>query len=223
MVVEGGPEEWLTVGCPRCSMPVTEFPAGAGHTGWACPQHGSVVPLWRAREPSYEGFAVQLRTAAGFPTYLSWPVSPGWRISDFAVVGDGRSSARATMTCASGVSELDGPVDLTIVAEEPGTGLGARCAGVSGHDPGPEVGRGLPAARVRVGRRTPALWVVSVSGEGETDRSVLVGEAAGRWLWVILRPASALLLWHDDWILSDVSGLGPALIDLDFGGTAPSW
>ena len=51
-----------------------------------------------------------------------------------------------------------------------------------------------------------ALWSVSTSrSDADLDRAVLVGEAEGRWLWLVLRPASALLLLRDDWILRDVS------------------
>ena len=41
----------------------------------------------------------------------------------------GGREPRATMTCVSGTSALDGPVDVIVVSEEPGTGLGARIAG----------------------------------------------------------------------------------------------
>ena len=54
-------------------------------------------------------------------------------------------------------------------------------------------------------------------------RSVLAGEAAGRWLWIVLRPASALLLLQDEWILRDVSALGPQLLETPFGGPRPGW
>ena len=48
------------------------------------------------------------------------------------------------------------------------------------------------------------------------DRSVFAGEAQGRWLWVVLRPASAALLLQDEWRIADISGLGPTLVDLPF-------
>jgi hypothetical protein len=50
---------------------------------------------------------------------------------------------------------------------------------------------------------------------------VLAGEAAGRWLWMVMRPASAVLLLRDDWILRDVSETGPQLVALPFGGVDP--
>jgi hypothetical protein len=186
--------------------------------GWSCPDHGAVPPLWQPDRPAYEGFVDHLGIAGGFPTYLPWPLRPGWMVTDFAVVGD-RGSACATLTQVAGSTELDGPVEMVIVAEEPGTGLGGRCAGTDGDAPG--IGGGRSEARVRVDGQVVALWPVSTitdaTGAGEWDRSVVVGEAAGRWLWVVMRPASALLLFQDDWLFRDVSGLGPSLVELPFG------
>ena len=161
-------------------------------------------------------------------------MSPGWTVSDFAVVGprtEGVGEARATMTCSSGTSSLDGPVDVFVVSEESGTGLGARCAGTTHLDPGPEIGAGSPAVRVRIGSQSVSLWPVSTvptvaspAGEDrELDRSVVAGEAGGRWLWLVLRPASAILLLRDEWILRDVSGIGPPLVEMPFGGPSPGW
>lgn len=238
----------LAPGCPRCPTPVARVGEGGS---WACPDHGPVRPLWRPAQPSYDGFVAHLDQADGFPTYLPWPLSPGWEVTDFAVVGDERG-ATATLTCVSGPSELDGPVDVLVVAEEAGVGLGARCAGTSGGDPGTEVGDGPPAARLRIGSQPVPLWPVaswhttgepfpgtgsSVTGggpdgpvdtaaaalNGEWDRSVVVGEAAGRWLWLVLRPASAILLLNDEWQLRDVSGLGMALVEVPFGGPHGTW
>ena len=67
------------------------------------------------------------------------------------------------------------------------------------------------------------LWPVSTAASGELDRSVLAGEAEGRWLWVVLMPASAVLMFRDEWLLKDVSGSGPYLVDLPFAGPAPIW
>jgi hypothetical protein len=77
---------------------------------------------------------------------------------------------------------------------------------------------------VRIDSQAVKLWDISTSSDdGEFDRSVLAGEAAGRWLWIVLRPASALLLFRDEWILRDVSGAGPQLVALPFGGHRPGW
>jgi len=211
----------LSAGCPRCPTPVAQDAASGG---WACPDHGTVQPLWRPDEASYDEFVEHLRLADGFPTYLPWPMSPGWSVTDFGVVGAEPGRARATMTCCSGTSDLDGPVDLLAVLEEPGTGLGARCAGTSYVDPGPEVGEGPPTVKVRLDHLAVGLWPVSTSAAtGEWDRSVVAGEAGGRWLWMVMRPASAMLLLRDDWILRDVSALGPPLVETTFGGPRPSW
>jgi hypothetical protein len=198
------------VECPRCPTPVGEV----GDGSWSCPDHGVVAAGWGPVSS----------------TYLPWPLGPGWTVSDFAaVVGDGGPAAapRATMTCVAGTSQLDGPVDVMVISEEPGTGFGARIAGLDADeflDPGHEVGDGPAPVRVRVEQHPVGLWPVSVSTvPGEWDRSVLAGESGGRWLWLVLRPASAVLLLRDDWILRDVSATGPQLVALPFGGPAPAW
>jgi hypothetical protein len=208
----------LLMECPRCPAPVAPVPGG----GWTCPEHGITPALRRPGEASYDEFVDMLATAGDFPTHLPWPISPGWCVSDFAVVGE--HPARATMTCSSGTSALDGPVDVFVVSEETGVGLGARCAGIVHIDPGPEVGATAPPVRVRVGTQPVPLWPVSTATSGvELDRSVFVGESGGRWLWVVLRPASAMLLLRDEWILRDVSALGPPLVEIPFGGPRPGW
>ena len=213
----------LRAECPRCPAPLARPAEHAG--GWACPEHGPTSVLRRPDEASYDGFVEALSAAGDFPTYLPWPMSPGWSVTDFAVVGDAQGQrARATMTCSSGTSTLDGPVDVFVVSEESGTGLGSRCAGTTHVDPGPEIGAGPPMVRVRIGSQSVPLWAVSTSSEDrELDRSVVAGEAEGRWLWVVLRPASAMLLLRDEWILRDVSGIGPPLVEMSFGGPSPVW
>lgn len=188
-----------------------------------------VFPLHRPASASYDAFGVHLQAVDGFPTYLPWPLGPGWSVSDFAAVTT-PTGVRATLTCVSGTSQLDGAVEVMVISEEPGTGFGARVAGlvdadgVPRLDPGEEVGDGPAPVRVRVGQHPVGLWPVSVSrSPGAWDRSVLAGEADGRWLWIVLRPASAFLLLRDDWILRDVSATGPQLVALPFGGRAPSW
>jgi hypothetical protein len=212
----------LDPGCPSCRADLSG-PGG----GWTCETHGPVTPLWRPREASYDDFAEHLRRAGPFPTFLPWPLGPGWHVSDFGVVGDaGEDSTgkvRGTVTCSSGTSALDGPVDVFVVSEEPGTGLGARVAGLDRPDPS-DVGEGPSITRVRLGTASVPLWAVSTSGvDGDFDRYVVVGEAGGRWLWLVLRPASAMLLLRDEWILRDVSGIGPPLVELPFAGPAPAW
>jgi hypothetical protein len=195
----------LVLACPRCREPVERVGKGA-----RCPVHGTIPALWLPQEPSYDEFVEHLRVAGDFPTYLPWPMSPGWAVTEFGVVTARSGRPMATITCCSGTSELDGPVDAFVVAEEAGVGLGARCAGLISDDPGSELGEGPPPIRVRIGSQAVPLWPVSTSG-------------SGRWLWLALRPASAMLLLRDDWILRDVSGVGAPLLEMPFGGPRPSW
>jgi hypothetical protein len=210
----------LAASCVRCSAPVVEVPGAR----WSCPEHGATQALWHPGEASYDAFAEHLGASRSFPTYLPWPMSPGWTVTDFAAAGDGPGQTAATLTCTAGTSELDGPVDVLVVVEEAGTGLGGRCAGTRYDDPGIDIGRRPPTARIRIESQSVNLWDISTSSsDGEFDRSVVAGEAGGRWLWIVLRPASALLLLRDDWILRDVSRIGPQLVETPFGGHRPPW
>lgn len=208
----------LRPGCPRCGLPLTEAAAT-----WACPEHGPTTPLWRPRESSYAAFVQHLDRAREFPTLLPWPMGPGWQVSDFAVAAEADGAARATVACVSGTSVLDGPVDVVVALEEPGTGVGTRAARLPGVDPS-GVGDGPPLTRVRLGTTPVPLWAVTTShSDHEFDRFVLVGETTGRWLWLVLRPASAMLLLRDEWILRDASGVGVSLVEMSFGGAPPVW
>ena len=208
----------LQPGCPRCPLPVKEAPGR-----WTCADHGPVAPLWRPGEASYDAFVGHLEHADDFPTYLPWPLGPGWHVSDFGVVSEPGRLTKATLSCCSGTSALDGPVDVFVVSEEPGTGLGARVARLTGPDP-EDVGDGPPLTRVRVGTVSVPMWAVSTSSaDEEFDRVVVAGESSGRWLWMVLRPASAMLLLREEWILRDVSRMGAPLIETTFGGPPPAW
>jgi len=209
----------LAPGCPRCSADVS-----GSDDSWECPVHGWTVPLWRAVEPEYDAFAEYLVLARQLPTWLPWPMPPGWQVTDFGCVGLEGAEPRAGFVSCAGPSELDGVVEVTVVTEEPGVGLGSRCAGVTHTDPGPETVAAPPAARLRVGGASVPMWAVSTTdGGGELDRSVLAGESQGRWMWLVLRPASAALLLQDMSGLLDVSDLGPELVALPFGSVPRSW
>lgn len=220
----------LEASCPRCTSPVT----GEGVT-FACTTHGPIEPLWRPAQADYDSFADLVGRSADLPTYLPWPMSPGWSIADFGCVGHG-GRVRATVTTTVGTSDLDGEVEVTIVSEEPGVGLGARCAGATYDDPGPQISNGPPSIHVRAGGRTVPLWLVDdtmvdtqaapLEAAGDDDllaRAVFAGEADGRWLWLVMKPASAALLLHDEWLLADVTGFGPEALEMPFGGPRPGW
>ncbi len=239
----------LDASCPRCTSPVT----GEG-AEFACTLHGPVDPLWRPAEVDYDSFAELVSRIDDIPTYLPWPMSPGWSIGDFGCVGAEGRPVRATVTTTVGTSDLDGEVEVTVVSEDPGIGLGARCAGATYDDPGPQISNGPPAIHVRAGGRTVPMWLVEDLAEagaeaesrevapgeisvaelldaelgaglssGVLARAVFAGESDGRWLWLVIRPASAALLLHDDWLLADVTGFGPEALEMPFGGRRPTW
>lgn len=209
----------LAAGCPRCPVPLT-----GNEESWSCPDHGAVAPLWRSDKAGYDDLAPHLQRSGAIPSLLPWPLPPGWMITDFGCVGTGTGDATAVFVSCAGPSEPDGVVEVTVVSEEPGIGLGARCAGVDRTDPGADIGEGPPPVRIKIRGHPVALWPVSTSvSDPMSDRSVLAGEAMGRWLWLVLRPASAALLLTEDWLLHDLAELGPALVDLPFGGTPPAW
>lgn len=183
-----------------------------------CDEHGPVDALLRPAAIDYQHWA-ELLELARMPVYLPWPLRPGWQVADFAVV-----PGRATVTTVVGESHLDGPVSAQLVAEEPGVGVGLRCAGTSDVEVLAQMGAGGPAVHLQVHGRSVPLW--SVDGPEPDDPLTdarFVGEAEGRWLWLLVRPASAALLLHDNWLLADAGGFGPQALDLPFGGDAPSW
>ena len=209
----------LAAGCPRCTSPVAE-----GEDGWRCTDHGAITPLWRPAVATYEAMAEHLKHCGDSPTLVPWPLAPGWTITDFGCVAAPDQEARASMLSCRGLTDLDGVVELTVVSEEPGVGLGARCAGTDHTDPGAEIGEGPPHAKGRLAGVSLPLWSVSTSSsDASFDRSVFAGEAHGRWLWLVLRPASAALLLSEEWVLADLAGLGPELFDVPFGGNPPPW
>lgn len=208
----------LAAGCPRCASPVTD------DDGWTCRDHGSITPLWRPETPDYDSFAEHVQRAGTMPTFLPWPLAPGWAVTDFGCVAGPDGDGRASFITCSGPTDLDGVAEVSLVTEEPGVGLGARCAGVLQTDPGADLGEGPPHAKVRLEGHPVALWSVLTSdADVSFDRSVFAGEAQGRWLWVVLRPASAALMLHDERTLVDIAALGTELLSLPFAGTPPAW
>lgn len=231
----------LAPGCPRCPAKIS----GAG-SSWRCPTHGEVVPLWRPVQPGYAAFADHLALCSPLPTWLPWPLPVQWRVDDFGCVAravargvgggvtQGPSPASAppatrgsAAPCAAyvsltGPSDPDGVVRLTLVTEEPGVGLASRLADAAFTDPGPDVGDGPPLARVRVDTGTVPVWPVpGTEGAGVLDRLVLAGETGGRWLWLLLQPATAVLLLNELGALTDAATLGPQLVSVPFADRRP--
>lgn len=181
-----------TRGCPRCSGALR--PPGLMSSSWECSTHGAVAPYSAVSRPSGEG-ARQLAARSRVPVWSPLPLLAGWTLAGLASAGDERGGATATALAFSGPSPLGGPADLVLVAEEPGTGLGARLAGIDGLDAGDLV-TGAPYAKVSAAGHPTALWSVPAA----PDRVALVGEALGVWLWAVLWPPAAelVLLEHVD-------------------------
>ncbi len=137
--------------------------------------------------------AARTRSAGRFPTWVPWPLPTLWSVSGVGVVGD-RATVATVLAC-SGPDPLGGPGDLVVVAEEPGTGLGAHYAGIEGLEPdGRTFARAADAKVIVSGHPTP-LWHVDGAtdraDDRADDRAVYVGEASGCWLWVVGWPGLA--------------------------------
>ena len=184
------------------------------HSTWQCERHGDVLPLHVLPRL---GPDVVARAAADakVPLWSPLPLIPGWTATGLALVGDERTGSRATALALSGPSPLGGPADLVLVAEEPGTGLGARYAGVEGIDPG-DVVAGPPEAKVEAAGHPTALW----RSDSAPDRVAFVGEALGVWLWAVLWPPAAELVLLEHVVLHDLRHEAHAGLDLPLG--APS-
>ena len=199
--------------CPRCGRPVHEPTAWS--SAWRCDLHGAVHPLLPAFSPSREGLDGLLRTE-GVPIWLPWPLPPGWLVAGFACAGDERSGARATIVALSGPNPLGGPGDMLIVAEDPGTGLGAGLAGLEEVDPGAGfTTKAPPSASACFGNHDVPLWLVDTP-----DRAVFAGEAKACWLWLVLWPETAGALLIDPIELRDLRDPCQDL-DLPFGAPSP--
>jgi hypothetical protein len=213
--------------CARCGAPLVPE-VGSGRGRWTCPLHQAVeLPCWRPSEVTYESFAEHLVLSRGLPTWLTWPLPPGWAVADFGCVGAEGESPHATFATCQGLTPADGGVALTVVTEEPGVGLGAHLAGVTHSDPGREAWNQPAALRLRLGGLSVPLWPVPTvapgtgAGPQAEDRTVLAGEAHGRWLWVVVTPAEAVLGLVDRASLVDASELGPELLAVGFGPVMP--
>jgi hypothetical protein len=211
--------------CPRCPSVLAEQDGR-----WVCPMHGATAPLRRAVVPDYDALVEHLDTAGDLPSWIPWPLPPGWAVTGFGAVRADEEVARATFVSCGGMTETDGSVSLTVVAEEPGTGLGARASGWVHDDPGSQMHDRPVQTKVRVGSLQVPLWLLpttqgAVGGERHEplDRAVLVGESQGRWLWLVTTPASAALGLAAWGSLEDLGGRGPELVDVTFARGRHDW
>jgi hypothetical protein len=197
--------------CPRCGRPLRQ--PSAWSSAWRCDLHGDVHPLLPAFSPSNDGLDGLLRTAQ-VPVWLPWPLPQGWLVTGFAGAGDERTGSRASVVALSGPSPLGGPGDMLIVAEEPGTGLGAGLAGLDAIDPGTGFAAEQPTATAQFDNHDIPLWLVD-----SPDRAVFAGEAKACWLWLVMWPETTGCLLVDPIELRD---LREPLQDLDLPFGAPS-
>jgi hypothetical protein len=151
------------------------------------------------------------------PLWVPWPPPPGWRFAGLVHGTVSGSNASGTAACWSGSDPFGDPIETLFVCEEAGAGLGGLLGGLPTHYPTPEVGVGPPHARFEVEGRSTPLWKV----DAVDDRAVYVGEAAGRWLWVIVHPAEGSALVVSPLTLADARSLGAELAMLPLGELSP--
>ena len=199
--------------CVRCRGSL-QTPEVDGH--WTCGDHGRVVPLHPA-VPAEPYHLADAASSSGVPVWLPWPMPLGWSVSGVRRAG-GTGPSRAVAVALLGPGLAARQVELVVVAEEPGVGLGASYAGLHSTDPGPEVASLPVDTTVRAGGQSTPLWSLPVS-----DRAVYVGEADGRWLWIVAWPVGEWMVVHDNLRLVDVREPDhrSALIDLRVGALSP--
>jgi hypothetical protein len=180
--------------CPRCGEPLVVRP-GATAEAW-CHLHAAVTPLHHTVVVAHDAIAA-VTADAQVPAWVPDPMPAGWAVTGLAWGGE--PGARAIVVDCAGPAPLGGSAELVLVAEEPGTGLGAGYAGLPWLDPGGLV-TGAPTAAVRAAGQRAPLWAVPTAD----DRAAFVGESYGVWLWLVVWPASAAWLLAEDLDLIDL-------------------
>lgn len=155
--------------------------------------------------------------AVSAPVWVPWPLPFGWTFAGLAHTDPSQRDGAASVTVWWGTDPFEEPIELLLVCEEAGSGVGSHFAGVATSYPGTEVGVGPPHARFTVGGRPVSLWAV----EARSDRAVYAGEAAGRWLWAIVHPAEGSALVVEPLRLVDARLLGAELSTLPVRELSP--
>lgn len=148
------------------------------------------------------------------PVWSPWPLPAGWLFTGLAYTDATEFDGACAVSSWSGPDLFGDPSELLLVCEEAGAGVGSSFAGRQETYPGPEVGEGPAHARFAVEDRPVPLWAVD---GGPADRAVYAGEAAGRWLWVIVHPAESGAIVVEPMQLVDARQLGAELTMLPLG------
>jgi hypothetical protein len=151
------------------------------------------------------------------PLWTPWPVPVGWTFAGLAYTGVGAPDGGSTVASWMGDDPFGDPIEILFVCEEAGTGLGSHFAGLDTNYPPASVGQGPPHAKFGIDGRPVPLWSV----QGHDDRAVYAGEAAGRWLWVIVHPSEASAVVVQPITLVDARSLGAELSVLPVGEVSP--
>jgi hypothetical protein len=149
------------------------------------------------------------------PLWVPWPIPVGWTFGGFAYSGDQNSSA--TVASWNGPDPFGDPTEMVLVSEEPGGEVGGHFAGLNTNYPAEGVGVGSPHARFMMQGHPVPLWSVDSGG----DRAVYVGEAAGRWLWVVVHPEESSAIVVQPITLVDARTLGAELTVMPVGELSP--
>ena len=200
-------------GCPNCGAPLR--PPNLMHDGYLCPQHGEVPPLHSPLLPQPDHLAT-LVGAAEVPAWIPWPLPTNWVFTGIRMVGGGPIPITAVAVGLTGAALNSGPADLVIIAEQPGTGLGARYSGIISQDPDPSMLANPPATHIHAAGWPTPLWSLPT----EDDRAIYVGEASGEWLWLITWPELAWSVVHDDLRLIDLR-TADRITELPVGAAMP--
>jgi hypothetical protein len=151
------------------------------------------------------------------PLWTPWPVPVGWTFAGLAHTCRGDTDEGSTVASWMGMDPFGDPIEILFVCEEAGTGLGSQFAGLDTNYPPGAVGHGPPHAKFGLDGRPVPLWSV----EAHPDRAVYAGEAAGRWLWVIVHPAEASAIMVQPLTIVDARSLGAELQVLPVGEISP--
>lgn len=152
------------------------------------------------------------------PVWTPWPLPSGWRFAGLAHTSRSHGgSTVGTVSAWHGMDPFGDPAELLLVCEEAGSDLGSRFAGSGTSYPSQGVGEGPPHARFSLEGRPVSLW----TADGSSDRAVYAGEAAGRWLWVIVHPAEASAIVVQPLQFVDARKLGAEWSVLPIGELSP--